>query len=87
LVLFRLHPLIKYVNFTKPSMVSSKLLKHGSLDYLIFCWNLDSRGLWDTSLFIYLHGYVQVYMLVYVDDIIITGTHPAVISTLILKLQ
>jgi hypothetical protein len=41
----------------------------------------------DTSLFIYLHGSVQVYMLVYVDDIIITSTHPAVISTLILKLQ
>jgi hypothetical protein len=41
----------------------------------------------DTSLFIYLHGSIQIYMLVYVDDIIITGTHPTVISNIITKLQ
>jgi hypothetical protein len=53
-----------------------------------FLLELGFKGsLVDTSLFIYLHGSVQVVMLVYVDDIIITGTHLAVISTLILKLQ
>jgi hypothetical protein len=41
----------------------------------------------DTSLFVYLHGSIQIYMLVYVDDIIITGTHPNVISDIITKLQ
>jgi hypothetical protein len=41
----------------------------------------------DTSLLVYLHGSIQIYMLVYVDDIIITGTHPNVISDIITKLQ
>jgi hypothetical protein len=41
----------------------------------------------DTSLFIYLQGSIQIYMLVYVDDILLTGTHPSVISAIIMKLQ
>jgi hypothetical protein len=41
----------------------------------------------DTSLFIYIHGSVQVYMLVYVDDILVIGTHPSVISSFITQLQ
>ncbi|XP_059446721.1 uncharacterized mitochondrial protein AtMg00810-like [Corylus avellana] len=41
----------------------------------------------DTSLFIYLQGQIQIYMFVYVDDIIITGTHPHIISDIIVKLQ
>ena len=53
-----------------------------------FLLQLGFKGsLVDTYLFIYLHGSVQVYMLVYVDDIIITGTHPTAISTFIFKLQ
>jgi hypothetical protein len=53
-----------------------------------FLLELGFKGsLVDTSLFIYLHGSVQVHMLVYSDDITITGTHPIVISTFILKLQ
>ena len=53
-----------------------------------FLLELGSHGsLVDTSLFIYLHGSIQIYMLVYVDDIIITGTHPNVISNIITKLQ
>jgi hypothetical protein len=41
----------------------------------------------DTSLFIYLQGSIQIYMLVYVDEILLTGTHPSVISAIIMKLQ
>ena len=37
----------------------------------------------DTSLFICVHGSIQIYMLVYVDDILITGTHPKVIYNVI----
>jgi hypothetical protein len=46
-----------------------------------------TASLVDTSLFIYICGSIQIYMLVYVDDIIITGTHSSVISSLIVKLQ
>jgi hypothetical protein len=41
----------------------------------------------DTSLFIYHHGRVQIFLLVYVDDIIITGSDISVIHLLISKLQ
>jgi hypothetical protein len=41
----------------------------------------------DTSLFIYIHGQVHLYMLVCVDDIILTGTHPSLIAVVIGKLQ
>jgi hypothetical protein len=41
----------------------------------------------DTSLFIYTHGQVHLYMLVCVDDIILTGTHPSLIAAVIGKLQ
>jgi hypothetical protein len=53
-----------------------------------FLLELGFKGsLVDTSLFIYLHGSIQMYMLVYVDDILITSTHFAIISTLITKLK
>jgi hypothetical protein len=53
-----------------------------------FLLDLGFHGsLVDTSLFIYLHGSIQIYILVYVDDIIITGTHSSVISSCITKLQ
>jgi hypothetical protein len=39
------------------------------------------------SLFIFLHGDIQIFILIYVDDIIITGTHSKVISSIISKLQ
>ena len=41
----------------------------------------------DTFLFIYIHGNIQIYMLLYVNDIIITGTHPRVIYSIIAQLQ
>jgi hypothetical protein len=41
----------------------------------------------DTSLFIYIHGNIQIYMLVYVDNILIIGTHPRVIYSIIAQLQ
>jgi hypothetical protein len=53
-----------------------------------FLLELGFKGsLVDTSLFIYIHGSIQMYMLVYVDDILITGTHPAIIQSIIAKLQ
>ncbi|KAI0499127.1 hypothetical protein KFK09_020028 [Dendrobium nobile] len=41
----------------------------------------------DPSLLIYDHGNIQLYILLYVDDILITGSHQNSISTLIRKLQ
>jgi hypothetical protein len=41
----------------------------------------------DTSLFIFISGTIQIYMLVYVDDIILTGTHTSVINFLIYRMQ
>jgi hypothetical protein len=41
----------------------------------------------DPSLFIYICGKVQIYMLVYVDDLIITGTHSFVIYYIIVQFQ
>jgi hypothetical protein len=53
-----------------------------------FLLELGFKGsLVDTSLFIYIHGSIQMYMLVYVDDILITGTHPTIIQSIIAKLQ
>jgi hypothetical protein len=53
-----------------------------------FLLDLGFQGsLVDTSLFILVQGAVHIYMLVYVDDILITGTHPSVISSIITKLQ
>jgi hypothetical protein len=46
-----------------------------------------TASLVDTSLFIYLSGNVKLYMLIYVDDIILTGTHASVISSLITRMQ
>jgi hypothetical protein len=53
-----------------------------------FLLELGFKGsLVDTSLFIYLQGSIQIYMLVYVDDILIIGTHPQVIQSIIAQLQ
>ncbi|VVA38993.1 PREDICTED: Retrovirus-related Pol poly from, partial [Prunus dulcis] len=41
----------------------------------------------DSSLFIYLNGFIRVYLLIYVDDILITGNDSAHISTLIQDLS
>jgi hypothetical protein len=53
-----------------------------------FLLDLGFQGsLVDTSLFIFVQGAVHIYMLVYVDDILITRTHLSVISSIITKLQ
>lgn len=44
---------------------------------------VPSLSLADTSLFIYHTGYDFVYTLVYVDDIIVTGTIPALVDSFI----
>lgn len=41
----------------------------------------------DTSLFIYYHSNVTLYLLVYVDDILITGTDSAALHSIIAQLQ
>jgi hypothetical protein len=46
-----------------------------------------TASLVDTSLFIFCSGQVQIFLLVYVDDIILTGTHSTAISALIARLQ
>jgi hypothetical protein len=46
-----------------------------------------SASLVDSSLFIFIHGDIKVFLLIYVDDIVVTGTHMHVISALILQLQ
>jgi len=41
----------------------------------------------DTSLFIFVHDDIKIFILIYVDDIIIIGTHSKAISAIITKLQ
>jgi hypothetical protein len=41
----------------------------------------------DTSLFIYYHSNVTLYLLVYVDDILIIGTDTTVLHSIIAQLQ
>ena len=41
----------------------------------------------DTSLFIYHYGDIKIFVLIYVDDIIVTGTHLEFINSLISRLQ
>jgi hypothetical protein len=52
-----------------------------------FLLELGFKGsLVDTSLFIYVSGLIKIYILVYVDDIIITGTHPHAIHNIVTQL-
>jgi hypothetical protein len=46
-----------------------------------------TASLVDTSLFLHISGPVQIFLLIYVDDIIVTGTHPHLISSLIHRMQ
>lgn len=41
----------------------------------------------DTSLFYHISGHIQVFLLIYVDDIIVTDTHSSIISSLIHRMQ
>jgi hypothetical protein len=53
-----------------------------------FLLNLGFKGsLVDTFLFIYLQGSIHIYMLVYVDDILLAWSHPSIISLIITLLQ
>jgi hypothetical protein len=46
-----------------------------------------TASLVDNSLFVLISGAVQIYILMYVDEIILTGTHPLALTSLICKLQ
>jgi hypothetical protein len=41
----------------------------------------------DSSLFIFISGSVHIFMLIYVDNIIMTGTHPDIINKLVQTIQ
>jgi hypothetical protein len=41
----------------------------------------------DTYLFLHINGSIKLFILIYVDDIIVTGTHPHLISALISRMQ
>ncbi|KAL6347793.1 hypothetical protein AAG906_026322 [Vitis piasezkii] len=41
----------------------------------------------DASLFVYHKGHIHLFILIYVDDILVTGTDPSLIQSLIQKLQ
>ena len=54
------------------------------------CYLLDigfTASLVDTFLFIFITGNIKVFMLIYVDDIIITGTHPQLITHIVELMQ
>jgi len=46
-----------------------------------------TASLVDTSLFLHTSGNIKIFLLIYVDDIIVTGTHPHVITALITRMQ
>jgi len=46
-----------------------------------------TASLVDTSLFIHISGSIKIFLLIYVDDIIVTGTHAPLISALISRMQ
>ncbi|CAL2248655.1 unnamed protein product [Prunus armeniaca] len=64
--------LIMLVVYVALCVVSSRLLAIGFI-------GIHS----DSSLFIYIHGSVCIYLLIYVDDILVTGSDPTRITTLI----
>jgi hypothetical protein len=45
------------------------------------------QSLVDSSLFLYHQGTTHLFILIYVDDILVTGTHSFIISSLLDKLQ
>jgi hypothetical protein len=46
-----------------------------------------TASLVDSSLFIFIHGDIKVFLFTYVDDIMVTRTHVFVITALIVQLQ
>ena len=54
---------------------------HRKTSYLLD--NGFTASLVDNSLFIFISSDVQIFMLMYVDDIIIIGTHPDMINNLV----
>jgi hypothetical protein len=45
------------------------------------------QSLVDSSLFLFHHGAIHLFILIYVDDILVTGTHGSVITSLLAKLR
>ncbi|KAJ0806207.1 putative RNA-directed DNA polymerase [Helianthus annuus] len=77
-----------FVVYKRLSMDSNRHLVLGFSALVLFLLNngfLCSKA--DTSLFVYKKGASIVYLLVYVDDIIITGSDPQLIQSFITRLN
>jgi hypothetical protein len=62
----------------------------GTWFHRLFCYLLDigfTTPLVDTSLVIFITSNIKVFMLIYMDDIIITGTHPQLITNIVELMQ
>jgi hypothetical protein len=63
--------------------VSSHVVRTAECSYFL-AWFSPSKA--DTSLFTFQHDGVQIFMLVYVDDIVIAGSTPVVAERLVQSL-
>lgn len=68
-------------------MVSSKPLEPGSIGSLSLETLGFSGSLVDSSLFVFHSNGVVIFLLVYVDDILVSGNNQAAISSLVTALQ
>lgn len=75
-----------YVSLIKSFAVSNKLLKHGTRRCKHFWSNFFHISQSDNSLFRQYHSRVSLYSIIYVDDLIITGSNLDVVHKLILQL-
>ena len=80
--------LTMYVNYPNLFMVLNKHKEHGFKDLGIFLTRIgfvSSQS--DSSLFIYNHQGSQCFLLVYVDDVLLTGNSPNIIQNIIYQLS
>ena len=69
--------------YTRLFIGSNKLPKLGTKSYTL-SWSLSALlSCADLSLFVYSRITTLIYLLVYVDDLIITGSDPSLVDTII----
>ena len=64
-------------------MSSNKLPELGTKSYALFCFLSTLLHPMQTRLFVYSLGTTLTHFLVYVDDLIITGSDPSLVDTII----